>query len=83
MEAPDATTANADLWARYFQDQSRQWFNPFGTVSEVVEGTAASVAGLLTMVAAGPIAWLYNSNAPHVSEMARESRERALEEAVA
>lgn len=83
MEAPDATTANADLWFRYLQDRSRSWLIPFGTVPEVVEGTAASVAGLLTMVAAGPIAWLYNSNVPHVDEIARESRERALEEAVA
>ncbi len=63
-EAP--TVANADLWTRYFQDEWSFWLNPLGAGAgtPVAEGTAARVAGFLTLVAAGPIAWLYNSNAP-------------------
>ena len=58
----ESTTANADLWTRYFHDQWSQWLNPFGPpaatpVSEMAEGTAARVAGFLTLVAAGPIAF--------------------------
>lgn len=71
----DSTIANADLWSRYFQEQwSRQWWNPISgatpaPVAEMAEGTAARVANFLTLVAAGPIAWLYNSNAPQVMEI--------------
>ena len=32
-------------------------------VSQVAEGTAARVASFLTLVAAGPIAWLYATSA--------------------
>ena len=68
----EATAANADLWSRYFQNQWTSFFNPFGVparepVSEVAEGTAARVASFLTLVAAGPIAWMYASNAPSVT----------------
>ncbi len=73
----ESTTANADLWTRYFHDQWSQWLNPFGTpaatpVSEMAEGTAARVAGFLTLVAAGPIAWLYSANSPRVTEIREE-----------
>ena len=65
MTAPhEATIANADLWTRYFQDEWSRWLAPFGgradaPVSQMAEGTAARVASFLTLVAAGPIAWLY------------------------
>lgn len=75
------TVANADLWTRYFQNEWSRWLNPSGQsstpVSEVAEGTAARVAGFLTLVAAGPIAWLYSANVPQVSHI------RAPEVAVA
>lgn len=73
MNPQEATAANADLWTRYFQDQWSSFLNPFGVpaatpVSGVAEGTAARVAGFLSLVAAGPIAWMYNANAPEVTE---------------
>ncbi len=72
MKPQEATANNADLWTRYFQDQWSSFLNPFGVpaatpVSGVAEGTAARVAGFLTLVAAGPIAWMYNANAPEVT----------------
>ena len=71
MSTQEATVLNADLWSRYFQDQWSNFLNPFGVpaqapVSEMAEGTAARVAGFLTFVAAGPIAWMYSANAPSV-----------------
>jgi len=64
----EATIANADLWARYFQEQWSSWLAPFGgradaPVAQMAEGTAARVASFLTLVAAGPIAWLYATSA--------------------
>lgn len=71
MSTQEATVLNADLWSRYFQNQWSSFLNPFGVpaqapVSEMAEGTAARVAGFLTLVAAGPIAWMYSANAPGV-----------------
>ena len=66
LDTHDSTAANADLWARYFEQQWARWWNPLGvsaTVPEVAEGTAARVAGFLTLVAAAPIAWLFDTNA--------------------
>jgi hypothetical protein len=66
LDTHDSTAANADLWARYFEQQWARWWNPIngGTpVPEVAEGTAARVAGFLTLVAAAPIAWLFDANA--------------------
>src|SRR5581483_11938037 len=65
METHEPTTANADLWAKYFQEEWGRWFRPFGAtgqtpVAQVAEGTAARVASFLSLVAAGPIAWLYS-----------------------
>ena len=88
ITAPEPTAANADLWARYFQDQWRGFLNPLGLpenspVAQIAEGTAARVANFLTAVAGGPIAWLYAENAPNVRPLApeRPTRERALEHA--
>jgi hypothetical protein len=80
----EATAANADLWTRYFRDQWSSFLNPFGVpaatpASEFAEGTAARVASFLTLVAAGPIAWMYNANAPSVITV----RDRTEEERVA
>ena len=71
MSTQEATVLNADLWSRYFQNQWSSFLNPFGVpaqapVSEMAEGTAARVASFLTFVAAGPIAWMYSTNAPSV-----------------
>jgi hypothetical protein len=63
--AQESTIANADLWSRYFQNEWSRWFAPSDSAAAAVaEGTAASVAGFLTLVAAGPIAWLFNANTP-------------------
>ncbi len=64
----EATIANADLWAHYFREQWSRWLAPFGVpeaspMSEVADGAAARVASFLTLVAAGPIAWLYATSA--------------------
>ena len=80
--AQDSTIANADLWSRYFQEQWSQWWSPLSgatpaPVAEMADGTAARVANFLTLVAAGPIAWLYNSNAPQVIEIRSEDSEDA------
>lgn len=81
VNPPEATTANADLWTRYFQDQWSRFLNPLGgpaqdNVSEIAEGTAARVASFLTLVAAGPIAWMYNANAPSVMTPTDDEAER-------
>ena len=58
----ESTIANADLWTRYFQNEWSRWLTPAdSTASAMAEGTGARVASFLTLVAAGPIAWLYNS----------------------
>ena len=66
MTAHEPTIANADLWTKYFRDQWSPWLgrDSGDSASAVAEGTAARVAGFLTLVAAGPIAWLYSSKAP-------------------
>jgi hypothetical protein len=74
----ESTIANTDLWSRYFQEQWSRWLNPLGVqaaspVTQVADGTAARVAGFLTLVAAGPIAWLYSSNEP-ATMIEREAR---------
>lgn len=70
---PEPTIANADLWSKYFRDQWSAWLNPFGlqdaNVTQIADGTAARVASFLTLLAAGPIAWLYQANAPAVHEI--------------
>jgi len=43
-------------------------------VTEIAEGTAARVAGFLTLVAAGPIAWLYTSNIAQTGNTAEPER---------
>ena len=69
MTAEQTTVANADLWTKYFQDQWSAWPSP---ASAVAEGTAARVAGFLTLVAAGPIAWLCNTNTSNVTPLREE-----------
>lgn len=70
ITAEEPTVANADLWTRYFQDQWNAW-GP--GPSAVAEGTAARVAGFLTLVAAGPIAWLYSANTSNVTPLRDEA----------
>jgi hypothetical protein len=61
----ETTIANADLWSKYFQDQWSRWLNPLGlpAANALADGTGARVAGFLALVAAGPIAWLYATQA--------------------
>lgn len=76
----EATVANANLWAAYLEQQWRGWLNPLGLPTpEIVESTAARVASFLTLVVGGPIARMYQENAPSVtpSEPARLTREPA------
>lgn len=70
MTPQEATVANTDIWARYFEQEWSRWLSPFGPPSpEATQTTAARVAGFLTLVAAGPIAWMYAANAPQVSAL--------------
>lgn len=87
----EATIANADLWAHYFREQWGRWLTPFGVpaaspMSQVADGAAARVASFLTLVAAGPIAWLYATSAADrgafVSELPQR-RDVARDEAAA
>lgn len=85
MERAEPTISNADLWAEYFRREWGRWLNPLGLpASEVTAATGARVAGLLSLVAAGPIAWLYSSNAeiaPPLEVVPRERPEEAAEAA--
>ena len=70
MNPQETTTRNADIWSRYFQDEWSRWMpNANSPLAQVADGTAARVAGFLSLVAAGPIAWLYASNEPQVMKM--------------
>ena len=72
MKAPDSTVANTDLWSRYLRDQ---WGGRQSPTAELADGTAARVAGLFTLVAAGPIAWLYNTRQEPLGELPPEGLE--------
>ena len=65
MTTQESTVANADLWGKYFEDQYR-WLTPIAgpDATRVAAANGARVANFLTLVAAGPIAWLYNNSAP-------------------
>ena len=69
--AEEPTIANADLWTKYFQDQWSAWAP--APSAAVAEGAAARVASFLTLVAAGPIAWLYSANASNVTPLRDEA----------
>jgi hypothetical protein len=70
MTAHEPTIANADLWTKYFRDQWSPWLGQGSAESAAVAaGTAARVASFLTLVAAGPIAWLYSSNEPEATSV--------------
>lgn len=77
MNPQDSTVANADLWTKYFRDEWGRWMQPTAgresPLAAVAESTAAQVAGFLTLVAAGPIAWLYSSNTPSLTQLERRS----------
>jgi hypothetical protein len=67
MKEHETTIANADLWSKYFQDEWSRMLNPFGRpadspLTKIAEGTGARVANWFSLVAAGPIAWLYSTN---------------------
>jgi hypothetical protein len=88
VEPHETTVANADIWAQYFHDEWSRWLTPFGAkpapVSQVAHGTAARVASFLTLVAAGPIAWLYNTNPnPTITEIHPPRPARTDDEAAA
>lgn len=89
----EATIANADLWAHYYREQWSRWLAPFGApagspVAQMADGAAARVASFLTLVAAGPIAWLYATSAAERGAVVTELPQRreaavAAEEAAA
>lgn len=88
----EATIANADLWAHYYREQWGRWLAPFGAgaaapLAQVADGAAARVASFLTLVAAGPIAWLYARSAAErgaiVTELPQRREIAAAEDAVA
>ena len=67
-----STIANADLWSRYFQNEWSRWAPSDSPVTELAEGTGARVASFLTLLAAGPIAWLYAANEPRPAKITGE-----------
>lgn len=71
MTPQESTVANADLWSKYFQDEWNRWLDPFN-LRAAADGTGARVAGFLTLVAAGPIAWLYSNNTAQAADRARD-----------
>ena len=76
LETHESTIANADLWARYFRDEWSRWLSispRSESLAPVADATAARVAGFLTLVAAGPIAWLYQANAPQATQIIEDS----------
>jgi hypothetical protein len=76
VSTQDSTVANADLWTHYFRNEWSRWLAPSDSAaSAMAEGTAARVASLLTLVAAGPIAWLYSANSPKVTPIRAEKAE--------
>lgn len=84
----EATIANADLWSVYFREQWGRWLAPLGSQagapgSQIVDGTAARVASFLTLVAAGPIAWLYATSAAERGAIVTELPRRRDAEVVA
>jgi hypothetical protein len=76
-----STIANADLWSRYFQNEWSRWAPSDSPMAELAEGTAARVASFLTLVAAGPIAWLYLANEPKVAKITGEAPRERVEPA--
>jgi hypothetical protein len=81
----ETTVANADLWSKYFQDEWSKVLNPFGRpadspINKIAEGTGARVANWFSLVAAGPIAWLYATNPNPVESPSDEEAEHAAEE---
>ena len=87
----EATIANAALWSHFLHEQWGRWLAPLGSQAEapgtqIVEGTAARVASFLTLVAAGPIAWLYATSAAERGAIVTElpqRREAVAEDAAA
>ncbi len=70
MKPQDTTIANADLWGKYFEQQW-SWLKPIAgpDATQVAAASGARIANFLTLVAAGPIAWLYANNAPNVTPL--------------
>ncbi|MBF6600850.1 MAG: hypothetical protein IVW36_10120 [Dehalococcoidia bacterium] len=70
-ESGETTAQNAEIWARYFEQRWAGWLAPFvpsGATPAIAATAAARVAGLLTLAAAGPIAWLWASNGADASD---------------
>jgi hypothetical protein len=88
----DPTIANTAIWSHYLQEQWGRWLAPPGSRagtpgSQIIEGTAARVASFLTLMAAGPIAWLYATSAAErgaiVTELPQRHEAVIAEEAAA
>ena len=69
MTQHESTVANSELWCKFLREQWSFWFDPFGllvnssTPDLLADRVAARIANLLTLVAFGPVAWLYQSSA--------------------
>jgi hypothetical protein len=81
MKDHETTIANADLWSKYFQDEWSRWLQPFGapraesSMSGLAAGTGARVASWISLVAAGPIAWLYTTNPSPVEQLTPDTED--------
>ena len=77
------TIANADLWSHYFTREWSRWLDPLGLSTparrQLAQGTGARIAGLLSLTAAGPLAWLYGGTYEPVAQIVgNESRAEVL-----
>jgi hypothetical protein len=89
MDARDALTNNADLWAEHFRQESRARLDRWGlTETDWIESladamselAAAQVAGLIAFLVAPPIAELFRSNAPDVTHFLQSDSRSDLSE---
>ena len=80
MTQQESTIANSDLWCTYLKKQWSFWLDPFGLLANsstpdlIADGVAARISNLLTLVAFGPIAWLYQTSAIPDDEAGRRSK---------
>ncbi len=84
MDARDATTNNAELWAQYLRDQWRLFLDPFGlttpqvadsATSTLVDAAAAGVSSALTALIAPPIGRMCHEEAVEVDAALDEAEE--------
>jgi hypothetical protein len=73
MNADDTLAANEAIWSHFLRSQDRSWLDPLGLLGrpsvslEILDANAGRIAGLLSAIAAGPFARLYDEKAAPAS----------------